>query len=747
MASKCAPEIAPKEVNAGIDISKSVFDDYKTAKYHKLTDFVIGQVFRQNASSLGWTPISLTNPKNAKKIREGIRTVYENSIPERAKGIETSPFVDMSSEAINDINDIILPNFDQFIGHYFLFNSVIKNVQTAIDEGTLPDETTDNDQGDDSEIGGVEEEKDLTEKYKDRSGNDTSPIELVSPAVKLIFRLIPKVDPETGEIFKDQDGLPTTADFGPTFNKLLVALAGTKDPDEMFAKLTDPDILRVVPEAKYVAEILKVDKSHSNNTRGEYNLLNEFYQQFSKPTIQLQSAIRTETGDFIVVDEITGNVNGIREQFTSSFQIGDVNDNVKRFLKQDELFGTYIGKPKGEEIINHLPSKPTTENEMLDFLSLLGIKLSGVDFLDSDTKKDDYDAMLAKTTGLLYDSLVKRLNAGQQIFEPLKELSEKFNPNERVNIRSERKSINELVQFESKYSTISPSLSTRTAKGELAYLMSLDNQLSAVTYHLNNAETLDDLMKTSPFRTAKYDPLFKVSGMINFLFKEDGTRRVDEQGRKTSIDLANLSGYKNRLEGRSAQVERELSARDKLIQDLNMMWVEGKTDTIRPEVSHSFFTISMIKQNGETQRYFPVTGFTSKEKAFQSNNKFRKIMFNYLTAELTRIKSYKTKLDENPGLPEAYSQFSIFYETLEQDNPALRDDLKAAGNIEFGSAIFNRFMDAFENQMVREVQRLKDEMDKLGIDKSEAVSQTAKRLINGDINRDELISNEDFDSL
>lgn len=744
MAKYCAPNIqAGDEIYVGVDTTKSIFDDYKTAKYHKLTDFILGEVFRQNATALGWTPNDLLNRKALNKLIAGIRDKYENALIASANENENSPFWEMSDEAYLDIEENIIPNFEQFIGHYLRFNSIINNVQAALDEGTLDLTGTQDDTSvEEDQIGSSDEKNDSQGPKFERPGNDISAIDMASRMTKLIFRLIPKAEwnpeTETVELFKDKDGLPTTADFGPVFNLLLNKLSGTKSYEELIEGLTSRETVTVVPEAQYVAEILKTTKPDSQRSISEFRLMNEFYQQFSKPKIQIQSALRQRNNNFTVVDEISGNLFGIKEQFTSNFQTLNVNDSVAQYIKEDELQGAYLDNTK-------VIPKPGTLNEQLDFLSLLGIKFTGTQFLDSEAKQQDFEDMVDKTVDLLHSAVVTRMAAGEVIRNPLEQLRSGFTAENGRKFKGEKSSIDELIAFESKYSKVTPSLSTRTANGELAYLISLDNQLSIVTYHLNNSQTLKELMSTAPFRTAKYNPLFRNSFIIQFLFDEEGNKRLDAQGRTRRIDLTNLSGSKTQSDERTiSKLERDMSSKTKFIQDFNMMLLEGKTDVIRPEVSFSFFTVSMKNFDDSTRMYFGADKFLTD---FKSNSGFKRVIHNYLTAEIQRVNSYDKKKEQNPNLPASYGQFSIFYETLEQENTALRDELKTSGAIDIDSPLFDKFMTNYQYQLGEEVGRIKNEINVLGIGEDELYSENLRDTINKNLSKDEALSENDKDSL
>lgn len=717
----CDPDIRvdDKNVEVSIDTSLPVFDDYKTAKYHKFTDFIIGEVFRKYSGTTGWTPSNLTNPYNIQKLTKGIYTYLENALIENANETDGSIFSKMSDEAYLDIENTILPNFEQFIGHYYRFNPIANTTDFALDDDFYANDYTDDKTS--SEIDGVspEETDDNQGKEYDRIGNEVSPVALAEKEVKLLFRLIPKAEWNEGkqksEVFIDSDGLPTTADFGPTFNLLLDRMANTKDYDGFKSKLNSIDTLRVIPEAQYIAELIKVDKDDSSKSRNEALLFMKFYQIFSKPKVQIQSVIRQANGNTLIIDEVQGNLRSIRQNFVSNFQLGNVNDSVKQYLVKDDLNGYHLQKDK-------LPEKPTTYQDRIDFLSLLGIKFSGLKFLDTDSKTENFNSLLSETSDYLYDSVKNRLNAGEILREPVEDLRKQYTSENRLKIvKSEAASLDRIVAFESKYSKLVPSLSSRNSEGQLQYLISLDNQLTISTYHLNNSNTLDELYKTSTFVNAKYNPLFETSYTIRFLFDKNGNKI---EGR--TVDMTNLSGYKKQIGKRIvSKLERKLSPKDKMIQDFPMMLVDGKTDVMRTETSHSFFAIS-LKENGKNRNYFATNGFITD---FKSNSAFRATIYNYLKAEIDRVNSYREKLAENPTIPTSYGKFSIFDNILESGNTVLRDKLLKE-KFDKDSQTFTDFMNLYEQSLNQNVQNYKDQMDKLGVSFDDILSTNLKNNAN-----------------
>lgn len=715
------------EVQTINDPTKSIFDNYKTAYYQNYTDFVIGEVFRKNSDILGWTFNDLKNPSNLQRLTKGVWAYYNNMLTQNADPDKYSDslFLRMSDDVYEDIIKNIVPKFEQFMANYYRFNPIIKVNNFTLDsdffDKDYDDGTTTED---DTDFVSQDEKEDAQGKEFDKQGNEDSMIDLADNEIKMIFRLTPKgiwnESTKKVEYFTDNNGLPKTTDFGSTFNLLLNRMSGTRDYDSFKDLLTNPDTLRVIPEAFFIGQFLKLDKNDSIKSRSETMLFMKYYQLFSKPKVQVRSFINQDNRNNLLIDEIPGNIKPIRQNFTSNFQLGNVNEAVKQHLKKDELEGFYLGS---------IPNLPETKQEKLDFLSLLGIKFSGDGFLDSDYKREQFDGIVDDKVNFLYKSIQERLAAGQVIKDPMNDLRKLYKPegeNKKL-IKSETNSIDTLVKLEGKYSKLNPTLSTVNSNGDKQYLISMDNQLTIVTYHLNNAQTISDLYKTSTFINAKYNPLFKNSYFMTFLFDKDGNKI---QGRE--VDLGNLSGYKTQKDKRTiAKLERDLSAKDKMIQDFNMMLLSSMTDIMRTETSNSFFSVALM-ENGKYKNLFPTAGFLSD---FKSNSSYKNTIYNYLTAEISRIKSYDDKLKENPTLPAAYGKFSIFNQTLEQGNDDLKREL-LSGNLDKDSITFGKFMDAYEAEMNEEVQNFKNKMDKLGISYSDLLS---KNLTDLKIDNDALI--------
>ncbi len=731
----CKAEIRKEDRLENVEPSP-IFDSFKTAKYHALTTYIVGKIFRENVSKLGWTPMSMTSAENVQLIGKAIRAELRNAqlhFLDPAK-YPDSEYKNMSDESFLDIFDEeegtgILPNFKNYIAHYFKYNPII-----SVNDFELEEEETDEESQDDNEneasddnAGELVDTTDLVGKKDfDRDGQGTSMVSLADKEVKMIIKLLPKMvwneAAKKSELFLTQDGLPTVVDFSPTFNLLLDRISGIRDWADFKSRFKDMDLTRVVPEAQELGKILKMDKAGRDMTTNEIMLVQNFYQIFSKSKIPIYSVLKQDNGNSFLIDEIPGNRNNIRQMFVSNFASGNLPESMKKYVINDELTGYYLNKAtflERDPATGKYLIYPDTEAQQLDFLGLLGFRFSGVEFLDTESKRADYEDMLKRTTDYMFKSLQERLNAGQVIKSPLADLEKPYKPTEGKTIKSEKASVDELINFEGKYSTVTPTLSTRNAEGELQYLISLDNQLSIATYHLNNSETLEELYDSPVFKNNSFNPLFKNSHIIKYLFDKNGKKIRTFNGNPVDrrVELGNLSGYKTQVGGKkvTAKLERNLSTKDKITQDINMMLNDFMTDVMRTETSNTFFTIALT-ENGKRVPYFAMNTFLSD---FKSSAAWRGRMFNYLTGEIERIKSYDQKKKENPTLTVEYGKFSIFYDLFENGaNPAVRKALLSE-DLTQASPAFQQFLDLYEEEMNNKLSDLKFQLQDLGVNLSD----------------------------
>jgi hypothetical protein len=320
-------EIQPKQdlnLETAVDTSIPVFDAAKTERYHKLTDYFMSKIFAENADKNGWTVKDLLKPENAKRMVAGLKASFENMLIDTA--LKNPGYFDLSAEVVKDVAETLIPNVDQFLGHYFKFNP-IATIEDLAETTEDPDNKSSSSENEDQGSVREEEEDDDLKPSKEYGETQENPIKLASKETKLLFRLTPKMQLVNGQpqLVFDSHGLPMPTDFGPTFNLLLNKMAGTKDYHEFISMLTSIDTLRVIPEAQHLSKLLKVSKPGQELTPNEFNLFTKFYQSFSKPKIPVQSLLMQANGNIILINEIVGNITAIRQQFAANFQSGEVH--------------------------------------------------------------------------------------------------------------------------------------------------------------------------------------------------------------------------------------------------------------------------------------------------------------------------------------------------------------------------------------------------------------------------------------
>lgn len=717
------------EVNLALPISQ-LFNVYKLSKYSRVFDSAIGEIFRKYVSDLGWTVSDLLIPENTQKLYAGLKVHLGNVMADKAtKEAGNWP---ISDEAENDL-DTILSNFTTFAKDHLRYSNIVNTQNVSledldsidIDNSTDGDEQNVSVEADDAAQ--ANESGDMSNRY-DRPGNDISQVELAASAIKVIPRLLSKskynATTRQTEPDYDRDGLPKPVDYIKVWNLLAEQLQGEKDYNDFKTKLLSDKLRRIVPEIDQINEILKTEKPDVLKSKSEVIQFIQFWQSFSKPKIPLQSAFISADGVFTLSDEILGSRAKIETKFNNNFVMGNIPEEYKQYVKKS-LTGVNNLMKEGDE--PYIPPMDTDYESRMNFLRFLGFRFSGIDYFDPQelaTFKDVVNSSAQK----LYNSLKKRLEKGTQIKNPIQDLKRKDGK-----ISSEIGAIQALVEQEEKYSTETPTHSSRNGTGELQHLINQDSALTIATYHLNHAKTLKAVMDTAPFFNAKWNPQFKTSAVINFLFKEDGTRRTDKNGNSRRVDLTLLSSFKQKeASGRTnVRLERDLSDKNKIIQDYISFLTQGKTDVMRTETSSSFFSLGMSEGRSNYMWSDP-RGF---QKSFTKDRAFRGQILNYLNGEIERISTYAAKKKAYPTLPEAYGDFSIFSEL----SKGLKDKLKVSEPLEMESQMFQDFLSEYNGVLEKELTTFKRMLRDNDISHNNLFSAQLQKIAD-----DELIGDDAF---
>lgn len=691
-----------------------LFNPYKLSKYTKLFDYIIGDIFRNYVKDMRWTVADLEDPAKLNDIYNGVKGKINNILVDKYSD-SGAEWKSVSAEAADDLVTIY-DNFAPFAQEHLKYSDVVRAKNFELEETPIDPESSE--EGDshsaDEDEEGAEEVQQRDRQY-DNTGNEVSQVELASRPTRTIFRFIPRgiwnTQTKTSDIYKDKDGLPTPADYMRVWNLLAEKLQGEKNEDKFKDIMLSDQTKQVIPEVQFINEILGLDKPNADMSLSEVNQFISFFQSFSKPKVDLQSAFLSDAeGSFVVSDDILSNKDKIELGFNNNFTSNNIPDEFKKYVKKSTT-GVFLLEKSGAEDATFLPPEPADHAAYMNFLKFLGFNFTFENLLDSN-QSDAFRTLVASATPRLYHALKNRLEAGFQVKTPIKELKKKEG-----RIKSEAASIKALVDFESRFSQIAPTHAIRNGLGELQNLINMDSGLSLATYHLNSAQTVKELLQTPPFRNSKYDPQFKTSLIITYLFDEDGNRRKDKNGNQRTVNLTTISSFKIQEAGkrRTVKLERNLSPKFKFIQDFHMFTLYQRTDTIRHEASHSFFSIETLDENGKPAAYINLKAF---QNSFTEDRGFVKQVLRYLNGELARIKSFEKKKEENPTLPDEYGSFSIFHRLTDE----VKASLVGKTNLDTDDPLFKTFLDDFNRIQVENYTDMKSYMNEIGF----SFSQLAK---------------------
>lgn len=643
-----------------------------TPRYMRYMDYLIGQVFIGEAVGKGWTISDLGKPELFEELYA--KTKVQMKKDYNSRKMELSPKI--KKDLVR-----IVENWDIFAAYHSKYNAV------AINDDMYESITQSTD--------GEENEQEGNEKEEfDSTGNDKSTYELASPNLKLLFRLLPKLvisninTLETVEAL-EPDGLPSVADFSSLWNNLAMKLAGKKSNTDFIATLTSPEIIKVFPEITVLNQLLNLGGSKSKQQVQQFA---EFYKVFSRPIIKLYMTKRYGEGektDYRMFPQLRGNRDKVRDTFISNFISENIPAHLLQYTIRDGVFNELRIKSlpaRGTTSIGNVNfldvDIPTVFKQEIELLSLLGIKLSGIPLINSYDEKKMFVKLLENVRDVLYPNMESRLRKNQLITSPITDLSKSFDGDS-----ANSTLLNKIINIESYYSTLSPTLMTKNSKGEPQSDLSNDNAITMAIYDLNTAKTLTELYTLPSFKKASYSNLFKASKAIEFLFDKDGNKAPGH-----SINVINYNG----ADIEEAKVTRDLSELEKRIVDFNNMLEYGVNDIMRTETSNSFYALQFVT-DGEMTPHYRHNSFSN---TFSSNENFMKDMVQYLEAELARIKQYNASPATYATTPN-YGKFSIFSEIL---SPELQQELLSGSNYDkFYTAIDRYFqpqVDSFVNKLM-----------------------------------------------
>ncbi len=706
---------------------EKIFNSIELAKYTGVANAYMGRLFRNYLIDEGWSINDLTSNKN------NINRVY-NNIREYLIQDRNDSNTRFSAKAKEGI-DKMLANWGDFQEYHKTNNNLVitdakfeeeDDVEFNMDEGEEAEKTEDT-------------TVDVPDSFRER-GNDKSTFDLLSNQMRTLFKMLPRAiissmaNMEIVEEF-DEDGLPVPSDFDSIFNLLSEKLAGVSDEDEFVTILTSDELIKVIPEVKFLNEMIRTtdEKSDMNSVL----LFASFHKVFSRPMVSIYSSKLTVDGksiDFIHYKATKGNRLKIEKTFVNNFISGSINEELaNRHTVIDEKSVANGDKYNGygRRRLDSLPTRPsrvipsaieTTATPVLDFLELIGFKFSGLEKLTTDVEKEYFAKTINSLMEKVYESLERRLKANNLLFNPWKDLEKKSFTSMNKVIDDEKSTLKALLDLEGKYSKISPSLVSINATGEKQYELAQHNAITVAISYLNRAKSVSEMIGNplknihgmAPFTNLIYNPLFKASYYSNLLFDEKGNRIMveDSTGKMIPFHTLVVRNYNGVTIRDIDYMTANLSKSDKFISDFMNLIQIHTINTVQLEAKQSAYSINILNKDGHLVLPYDISNF---DKGYR--DKFADKMIDYLKAEISRIKSYNIKKQRNPELSKEYAEFSTFSEILSDENlidlleksniKLTREMLMDAKSLSSNSIEGIRFIAAVSHYFNRKVEDLK----------------------------------------
>lgn len=688
-----------------------ILNALQTSKYIDYVNFLRAKTFIQELQPKGWDITDLGRKDKQVELYTAIKKMFVKDFGNR----------ELSPEIIDDLTKV-LTKWDRFKQYHIKYSGLlvpsseleIKETDTHVEENNKPKE-------DDQETADFM-------KNTDRRGNDKSTYDMSDNEIRAAFTMLVKKTADQKEIV-DADGLPKMVDSGALFSLLANEFAGIRNKADFTEKFLSDKIRRQFPEIVQLQQIMQITNGDKNQQ--QMALYNKFYNLFTRAKIPIMiGTLSIENGEtsYDMREAIKTTLSKIEEQYKANYQTKNIDpllltNHTKVDNSVDDATGKEIGN--GRMMITSLPEinaidfqnvenkdLNTLLKEPLDFLQLLGIKFSGLSLLSS-VEKENYARTIYNISSKLRESVLKRIERGQKLYDPIADLKKKYE-----GLKPDTLHLKKIFILESEYSILQPSLSVKNAEGENEYLLSDHNHVSVSTVDLNSAKSINSLITTPAYINIKSNPLFNRSFLKSFLFDSDGNRKSN-----TTITVSKYNGFNKDTGDRTVNSNTaDLPTRDKFIFDFNSYTKYNRIDTMRTAAKSTFLSTT-IQKDGENVPYIHHSEFS---KDFVSSPTFRTLMKGYLDGEIERIKSYPVKKDQNPALIEAYSKFSLFHSILPdelqqriiQEKPYTENELFdniekafsdeynkirkyiADENIDFDKDLFNKY--SIENSYLEE---------------------------------------------
>lgn len=708
-----------------------IVNNQKAAYFRGVVDYLMGdQLLKAKASvdMLG------RNKELAEAIYKNIYndlvSKYFNPLLDKADKGE-----DINQELAEDLYKV-LTNWEDFVQYHKKESKLFIRIpgELTIDVPESPEDYTDQTEeggenyditeGNESEIyDESEEEKEVLESDKvyDRAGNEQSSMEAASIQTKGLIRMLPEVNFDNGNftIKLDQNGFPKLCDYAKTWNNLAYNLSNIDRYGDMYSKMSDPEVMRKIPELSVL--IKHLPDPNKEHTPSDLKTITAFRTDFNRAYVGIYSGRIYPQSDgtikFFLSEETKRNTEQVSRLWTANFNNKlntDPDVNGGRILIDAET-GKYYINPA-----NFISYDLRNKNAREDFLKFLGFSFS------EDTKKqvNFYNNQLPQLLKDIQDNINARNENGNRIYNPIFDLKTDVRDKDgNIIVPGLRAKLDAMVTLEARYTTDVPSMSYRTAEGEMIHGLTLNHTLSIISNHLNRARSYDDIVNNPAVQQLNYknNPYVRGSVFLNYMFDLNTGKRYNN-----NIIVGNYNGLKT--EDREGNIvgfsTTSLNIRQKAIFDINSLLIRGVSEVMRTESSKTAYFVKLERYTGAKQGddasglYLPVrigefnTNFNSP--------RFKGIMIdNYLYDELHRMKTAKDieifKKDQK--LMDTASKFNLFSDILNIDaegkaNEELKNRLKE--EIQTGDIrdVINKYRksieNAIENFFTRELKSFKD---------------------------------------
>lgn len=659
----------------------------KAPRYVDYINILFGRVFSDEyINNKSYTTLSdFTDDSSHLSVNGNLINLY-NKVKTKLKEDVNSGFYDtLPMKTVTEIMKIN-KNWDLFINYHSKYNSFI-SIKDGIDIES--------------------EEKELF----DKKGNEYSEFELISNEIRTLFKFLPKAEIITDkngaykivEAYSPEDGLPMSSDFETIFKLTLDALKGITDENEFINTLTSKDLIKKIPELEFLFQILPVKDGGVNSLSPKQRILfHKFYLTFSKDYVPVHLSIKTkeekkgELPTHIRTKAAKGNIEKILRQFTSSFSSkpGEtehvrvdgsiykegmtVNDSTEDLIYVNSAIEAGYGRKRlfslpskknmdliqlTDEQLNTIPVSTLLKkyDDHISLLNMIGITFSDLSLLDSYSDKVNLVKIL-NYARIIHDNITERLEQGRKIYNPILDLTGKevkyigADGKQKI-IKSLRNEIKDIVEFEGKFSKVSPTIMSRGASGEKQSDITYSSALSIATRQISKAKSLTDLYGKSYFKKLKYNPLHKGSFV--------GTNII---GTTNKYTIENYSGHNITEDEDTLKLDtRNLSDVRKFESDINNLLGWGVINTPQLESKAGYFALKFLDKNDKAILPFAKENF---EEGFMrsTGSEFTTQILNYLKGELDRVKGYETLKKESYNVPESYGELHIFKDMLSKED-------------------------------------------------------------------------------